>query len=174
MKAMTKTAFIYITLGVIVVLIIAIFIGQQRTKTEQTIFTTIWNKFFPNRMESVVIPGTTAGGGCPTIKVDTAETMAQSILDCWRQGKTYKNDIECCYNITAAEVKTPFHINEVATILKQKSGKTPADVLVWQINSQYIAPNIQPFTVCFDRRPTINPFMNDEIYVTYNPKKECT
>lgn len=170
MKGMTKTAFIYIALGVIVVLIIAIFIGQQRGKTETTIFGTIWNKFFPNKMESVVIPGTAVGAGCPTIKVDTADTMAQAILDCWREGKTYTNDIECCYVINPADVQTPFHINEVSTSLQQKSGKTPADVLVWQINAQYIAKNVQPFTVCFDRHPVLS----DEIYVTYNPKKECT
>ena len=178
-KAISGSLLLYIGLFVAIVVIFLIFTCQQREKTEKTVFGTIWQKFFPSKMEIVVVPGTTVGGGCPTIALENADQVAQAAIDCWKQGKTsnsgrlFKNvDMSCCYKLNPAKLKQTITKQEVLNVLRNKghTGSILADStcggLAWKIADLY--DTASPPTVCYDVG------ICDEVYITRTPLSDCS
>lgn len=171
-KGLTKSAAILIALGILVIAIIGLQIAKQFPVTDKLI-NTFMKKFFPSKIESVVIPGTTVGGGCPTVSIRDVDDLAQAVVDCWNQGQKY-GQLECCYNINPANLKAEISKTELQSALRKKGtlGKSLADSscsgMTWDSQSfpRAIAGKAI-FTVCYDTTRC------NEVYVTFDPKKYC-
>ncbi len=152
-RGITKTAFIYLALGAIVILIFMLFIGQQKGKTEQTIFTKIWNKFFPETTETVIIKGTTVGKtGCGLIEITDANHLAQAMVDCWE--KRGIGEYPCCYRISPKKLTAAVTQEQVKKELmtKGEEGRYIATAscsdFVWKVGT--VQQTDSDFKVCYD------------------------
>ncbi len=156
-QGISSTAVIYLVLGVAVILIFAIFIGQQRGKTEDTIFNKIMKKFFPETTETVIIKGTVVGKGCSTIEITDASILAQSMIDCLRKAKDI-GEYPCCYKITPKKLTGSITQEEVKKALLSKgtegtflAGSCPLGFdsrTVWKVGT--VNPTDSDFKVCYD------------------------
>ncbi len=167
MKKGIAPADILLTIGitVIVVLIMTLFTGQKIEETEQNFFVKLVNKFFPSKIESIVIPGTTAGAGCPVVTIDNVEMLAQSTIDCWKQGKKFNDNIQCCYAIDPKNLKTTITDSNLREVLT-KRGVEVASKIAWKITP--LSSGTPVFTVCFDYS------LPDKVYLTFYPKGDCS
>ncbi|MBW2970044.1 hypothetical protein KY319_02880 [Candidatus Woesearchaeota archaeon] len=168
MKGGSKTIFIWLVLGIIVIAILAIFVSQRKEATEKSVFTNIADKFLPSKKETA-IPGTVAGG-CPIIELNGAEMLAQAMLDCWCMGQGcgsdpgLKKEIPCCYNVTTKKLTQPITEQEVRNELKRKgtTGKYIATAsargATWNIG--ILNPGDSNVIICYD-----NDWYN-EVYAT--------
>ncbi len=153
-KGISTTAVIYLALGAIVILIFMLFIGQQRGKTEETIFVKIWNKFFPATTETVIIKGTTVGkSGCSIIEIADANHLAQSMVDCWEKAKDI-GEYPCCYRISPKKLTAAVTKEQITKELKTKgeTGRYIATAscsdFVWKVGTVNSADS--EFKVCYD------------------------
>src|SRR5574342_824568 len=97
MKSKKGFSFIVSAILVLVILIVAaIFIFQQKQKTEKTFFGSLWDKFFPEKTEQIVIPGTTVGGGCAPIALADVNDLARWTVTCFQKGEKGE---KCCYSM---------------------------------------------------------------------------
>lgn len=161
-------------LGLVVLfaILIAVFTGQQKEKTEKTIFGQLWEKFFPNKIETVIIPGTTVGEGCSTIELpkdDPRPRFAQAIIDCWIQGHGSSGvkgagEVKCCYKIDTTKIDNP--ISELSTKQALRSKPAPGPGLAdWTFESinWNIKGSIQPGTgivLCYN-----DGYVYDNVYI---------
>jgi hypothetical protein len=153
-QGISQTAVIYLALGAIVILIFMLFIGQQRGKTEETIFTKIWNKFFPETTETVIIKGTTVGKtGCALIEITDANHLAQSMVDCWVKAENI-GEYPCCYRINPKKLTAAVTQEQVKKELmtKGETGRYIATAtcsdFVWKVGT--VNPADGEFKVCYD------------------------
>ncbi len=160
------TILVTIGLTVIVVLIMTIFTGQQIGKTEQNFFVKLINKFFPSKIESIVIPGTTVGAGCPVVTIEGVDMLAQATIDCWKQGKKFSDNVQCCYAIDPKNLKTTITDSNLREVLT-KRGVEVAGKIAWKITP--LSSSTPVFTVCYDYN-----LFADEVYLTFYPKGDCS
>lgn len=164
-KGISKTAVIYLVLGVTIILMFAIFIYQKQKETEETIFKKIWKKLFPETTETVVIKGTIAGkGGCPIVHIDGANMLAQAMVDCWNHGLEVDDEMPCCYKISPQKITKPITSDDVKRELQTKGtvgtyiATATCSDYVWKVGT--VNPTDAEFKVCFDEDGC------DEIYAT--------
>ena len=157
-RAISTTAVIYLALGAIIILIFMLFIGQQRGKTEETIFVKIWNKFFPETTETVIIKGTVVGKtGCAIIEITDANHLAQSMIDCWKKAENI-GEYPCCYKISPKKLTAAVTKEQVIKELMTKgeqgryiAGSCPLGFgsrNVWKVG--IVNPADSEFKVCYD------------------------
>lgn len=179
MKGGSKTVFIWLVLGIIVIAIFAVFIAQRKTTTEKTIFTNIVEQFFPSKME-ITVQGATASTGCPVIELDGAEMLAQAVIDCWKKGEMANQgkfiltgaDVQCCYNIDPKKLTGQIYITDLKRELSMKpAGKDLVSRVRWQVGMERVAvTNKTPdFLICYD----YNRARRDQIHLTFNPQ-DCS
>ncbi|MEM3154642.1 MAG: hypothetical protein QW165_03710 [Candidatus Woesearchaeota archaeon] len=175
-KGIAGELLLAIGLVALLALIFLLFAGQQREKTETSIGA-LWKRIFPSKTETITIPGTTAGGGCPTIYINSAEMAAQAAIDCWKQGKMYDDEVVCCYILSAERLEGEIYKSNLLDALRKHSelGKELADALCggfqWKISVEKvpIQKGAYPVTVCFNEG-----MLCDDVFFTYNPESDCS
>jgi len=187
-KAVAGSLLLYLGLAVTMIILVAIFVGQQQKKTEETVFKKLWSKFFPSKMETVIISGTTVGAACKKIvlsetdQADGTSTLAQAVVDCYKDGQyIHKNTIKCCYTIDASKIK--YSIDEAAfrnaLDTKGQVGKT-VKYSDWYCGQNYewkvgkpITSTAGEFTLCYDYQGWTKTGSCDDVFLTTTPDSSC-
>lgn len=154
---------ISVALLVAILVIFAIFQAQTKTKTGSWI-DKMKETIMPNKMETVVVPGTKVGEGCPTVPVGNANDVVQALIDCYKQGDAIGGDIACCYKLNFAGTQT-ITAGEIQEKLKQRSAHLADGRVIFE--DQFHLPGSTP-TICFQDSMTMH-----RVRITYIPAK-CT
>lgn len=154
-------------LVLIILVAAAVFIYQQKQKTEKTFFGTLWDKFFPERTEQIVIPGTTAGKGCAHVRIANADELAREAITCWQLGKKQGGNYPCCAMIESIDLTTIITAADWTNAQKNLKPDITSKI-TWNIGAQNFVRGSPAATLCFD----YNTF-GDEVYLTFNPATDC-
>jgi hypothetical protein len=165
-QGISRTAVLWIVLGVAVILIFAIAIYQQREKTEETVFKNTVGRFLKflgltGGTETARIQRET---GCTKLEIDGVEMLAQAAIDCHRHGMELDTNIPCCYKIDPAKLTTEITQENLVAALAKK-GHTLE--LKWTVEGA-INNKRSIITVCFDDD------WDDDVFVTLNPAGDCS
>lgn len=165
MKSKKGFSFIVSAILVLVILIAAaIFIAQQKEKTEKTFFGTLWNKFFPDRTEQIVIPGTTVSGGCAPIALADVNDLARWTVTCFQKGEKGE---KCCYSAQTSGLTADLTDADWKAALK--AIKFTEDT-VWNLGSPRIVKGAPAPILCY--YDDYGPY--NDVYLTFNPTADCS
>src|SRR5574342_18187 len=163
----SKKGFSFIVSAILVLVIIiaaAIFIYQQKEKTEKTFFGTLWKKFFPEKTEQIVIPGTTAGKGCAPIAVKDPSDLAKWTVTCFQLGE---KDGKCCYEVRTSTLTTDLTEKNWKDALAQLNFKEDT---VWNVGVRTIVNGASSPTLCY--YDDYGPY--NDVYLTFNAYEDCS
>ena len=166
-----KQGFSTVVSAVLVLIILvaaAVFIYQQKQKTEKTFFGTIWDKYFPSKTESITIPGTTAGKGCAHVRITSADELAREAITCWQLGKKQGSNYPCCAMIESIDLTTIITESDWTTAQKNLQPDITSKI-TWNLGVLNFVKGAPAATLCFD----YNVF-GDEVYLTFNPVTDCS
>jgi hypothetical protein len=165
---MTKKGISTVMVSAILVIVIlvaaAIFINQQKQKTEKTFFGTLWSKFFPEKTEQIVIPGTTASSGCAPIAIVDSNDLARWTVTCFQKGEKGE---KCCYEAQTSGLAVDLTDADWKAALK--SIKFTEDT-VWNLGSPRIVKGAPAPTLCY--YDDYGPY--NDVYLTFNPTADCS
>ncbi len=176
-KAMNAEILVAIALGIIIIGAMAYITSEFKGETEKSIFQKFWEMIFPKRTETVVIPGTAVGGACSQYDVKNVVEIAVKIVECWNEngGDKGKIDNNCCSmlrpsdsfsGITDSHFITENDLEFTLEALPEAKGVN----IDWDLPDKISGP-APAFTVCYD---TDAMGSGGEIFLTYNPIKQCS
>ncbi len=184
---MTGSLLLYLGLAVVIIIVIAIFVQQQQKKTEESVFKKLMNVFFPSKIETVVISGTTTGESCRKIELHETDQaqgtgkLAQAIVDCYKSGQyVHKGTIQCCYRIDTTKMKYTIAEDQIKASLKTKGqiGETLLSSVYCGQNFEWKVANpvssaIGEFVVCYDYQSLLKLGSCDDVFLTTTPPSHC-
>jgi hypothetical protein len=165
-----KKGFSFIVSAILVIVILiagAIFIYQQKQKTEKNFFGTLWGQFFPEKTDQIVIPGTTAGKGCAHVRITSADELAREAITCWQLGKKQGGNYPCCAMIESIDLTTGITESDWTNAQKNLQPDITSKI-TWNVGVKNFVKGASAATLCFD----YNAF-GDEVYLTFNPVTDC-